>query len=310
MDVAHTETLTEVHAGLYYIVGLVFVAQVWQVSVHTQLARIRRSSQVTGCACVFVRIVRYSCSSPAPTDRPRRDNVECLGERTQRHWPAVVRLSRRGTGALARALTPPCRARRSLHYFARHPFTQCAIMGVLFLVLGTVNFYVTVVTLQEKSRSAAVIARKRARLLSTASSKSGTSAADSGLAPILSPVAAALASRRREPSPRTALSPIAAPAHGATTDVADAVSVPQSRPRPLTPHSGSSSGSSSASAHSTSEGGFPISSGGDLPAATATATAPASGDHSESATGTAESELHKLATESGAPHADGARKRK
>ena len=31
MDVAHTETLTEVHAGLYLIVVLVFIAQAWQV---------------------------------------------------------------------------------------------------------------------------------------------------------------------------------------------------------------------------------------------------------------------------------------
>ena len=35
MDVAHTETLTEAHGGLYAIVALVVIAQAWQVRTGT-----------------------------------------------------------------------------------------------------------------------------------------------------------------------------------------------------------------------------------------------------------------------------------
>ena len=47
MDVANTETLTEVHAGLYLIVVLVFIAQAWQVS-----------------ALEFLHTVSANCSNP------------------------------------------------------------------------------------------------------------------------------------------------------------------------------------------------------------------------------------------------------
>jgi hypothetical protein len=55
MDVAHTETLTEVHRGLYLIVILVFIAQAWQVRRRCNVYRapVRawqvRTAYVNGC---------------------------------------------------------------------------------------------------------------------------------------------------------------------------------------------------------------------------------------------------------------------
>lgn len=169
MDVAHTETLTEFHQGLYLLVVLLFIAQAWQL--------------YNGVALFQVLFLELNVSQP---------------------W-----------------------------YDFREE-VQCAVLGSMFIILGVLNFVVTIQTLLAKSSKERARAKLRAQdgsgvtyalnLMSGKFQRPVNAGGAGGTTP--TPTIGGAGVMAAQPTPATTpvaeatVTPVAAPAPGAHTETA------------------------------------------------------------------------------------------